>query len=391
MEHRGRARLKDVAAAAGLSSATVSLILNETSDRFPPATVARVRAAAESLGYTPNAAARSLRTNTTHTLGVLTDNILTTSSGYAMIQGMQDAAWERDFLMLFIDIDGEQVQRAKAIAELQARQVDGLLVGAMYHRPIGTDSLPAAIPTVGFNAVVPGVACFVPDDLAAGREVTQLLIDHGHSRIVHLTEYPTDGLARDLRVRGFRQALEAAGIEGGRVLSQTTDHPDSQSDAAELLTTELLTGPEPPTGIFAFNDLMAQGIYRAASTLGVRIPDDLSVVSIDNRQHVAEELRPGLTTLALPHYEIGKLSADRVLDALESGEPIPAEVVRVPFTMVERGSVAAPGLGSAADASPYRPTSLALGSDGINVDHTGRLAGPELGECGGAVLPAGGE
>lgn len=342
MEHQGRVRLKDVAAAAGLSSATVSLILNGMSDRFPPATIVRVRETAEALGYTPNVAARSLRTNVTHTLGVLTDNILTTSSGYPMIQGMQDAAWERDFLMLFIGVDSDPDRRAKAIAELQARQVDGLLVGAMYHRSVDVGPLPEGLPTVGYNAVVPGVACFVPDDRGVGIQATQLLVDHGHRRIVHLTEFPTDGLARELRIQGFEKVLREAGVTEARVHRLATESRTAPSDVAERAALKILSGPEPPTAILAFTDLFAVGVYRAARQLGVRIPEDLSVVGIDNRAHVAEELRPGLTTLALPHYEIGKLAADRVLDALESGDPIPQETVLVPFTMVERDSVAPP-------------------------------------------------
>ena len=126
MEQRGRARLKDVAASVGLSSATVSIILNEASDRFPPATVQRVREAAATLGYTPNVAARSLRTNSTRTLGVLTDNILTSPSGYDMVQGLQDAAWDRDYVLLFVGTEGDPTQQTKAIAELLARQVDGM-------------------------------------------------------------------------------------------------------------------------------------------------------------------------------------------------------------------------------------------------------------------------
>jgi LacI family transcriptional regulator len=82
------------------------------------------------------------------------------------------------------------------------------------------------------------------------------------------------------------------------------------------------------------------GVYRAAHRLGLRIPEDLSVISVDNRENVAEELRPGLTTLALPHYELGRSAADRLLDALDSGDPIDPEVVRVPFALIERGSVA---------------------------------------------------
>ncbi|HMR13103.1 MAG TPA: LacI family DNA-binding transcriptional regulator [Arachnia sp.] len=339
MEQRGRARLKDVAASVGLSSATVSIILNEASDRFPPATVQRVREAAATLGYTPNVAARSLRTNSTRTLGVLTDNILTSPSGYDMVQGLQDAAWDRDYVLLFVGTEGDPTQQTKAIAELLARQVDGMLVGAMYHRLLDAGRLPGAVPTVGFNAVLDGVGSFVPDDVQAGRLATQILLEHGHRRIAHITEYPTDGLARDQRVEGFQAALREAGLPPGRVIDPGPEHPASASESAEGLALPLLDAPDRPTAIFTFNDLDAVGVFRATQRLGLRIPDDVSVISIDNRENVAEELRPGLTTLALPHYELGRRATDRLLDAIDGGTPIPTDVVKVPFTVVSRGSV----------------------------------------------------
>ncbi len=340
MEKRVRARLKDVAAATGLSTATISLVLNEASDRFPPATVQRVRDAAEALGYTPNVAARSLRTNSTRTLGVLTDNILTSPTGYGMVQGIQDAAWDRDFLLLFVGTEGDPAQQTKAIAELVARQVDGMLVGAMYHRMLDPGHLPATVRTVGFNALLDGIGSFVPDDVQAGRLATQTLLEHGHRRIAHITEYPTDGLARNQRVEGLQTTLREAGLPAAEVLDPGPEHPASASESAEGIVLPLLDSADRPTAIFTFNDLDAVGVYRAAQRLGVRIPDDLSVISVDNRENVAEELRPGLTTLALPHYELGRRAADRLLDAIESGDPIPPEVVSVPFTLIERGSVA---------------------------------------------------
>ena len=340
MEKRPRARLKDVAAAAGLSTATISLILNEASDRFPAATVERVRATARELGYTPNVAARSLRTNSTHTLGVLTDNILTSPSGYGMVQGIQDAAWDRDFLLLFLGTEGDPAQQTKAIAELVARQVDGILVGAMYHRMLDPGRLPAAVPTVGFNALLDGLGSFVPDDLQAGRVAAETLVACGHRRIAHITEHPTDGLARKQRIDGFQAVLREAGVPEAEVVDPGPAHPASGSESAEGLALAILDAPDRPTAVFTFTDLAAVGVYRAAHRLGLRIPEDLSVISVDNRENVAEELRPGLTTLALPHYELGRRAADRLLDALDSGDPIDPEVVRVPFALIERGSVA---------------------------------------------------
>lgn len=215
-----------------------------------------------------------------------------------------------------------------------------MLVGAMYHRMLDPGHLPATVRTVGFNALLDGIGSFVPDDVQAGRLATQTLLEHGHRRIAHITEYPTDGLARNQRVEGLQTTLREAGLPAAEVLDPGPEHPASASESAEGIVLPLLDSADRPTAIFTFNDLDAVGVYRAAQRLGVRIPDDLSVISVDNRENVAEELRPGLTTLALPHYELGRRAADRLLDAIESGDPIPPEVVSVPFTLIERGSVA---------------------------------------------------
>ena len=105
---------------------------------------------------------------------------------------------------------------------------------------------------------------------------------------------------------------------------------------------ELLARPDRPTAIFAFNDMRAVGIYRAARRLGLRIPEDLSIVSIDDQENIASELSPGLTTIALPHYDMGLLSTETLLDALTQGRPPTPGVTLVPSPAIVRGSIAAP-------------------------------------------------
>lgn len=333
-----RARLKDVAAASGLSTATVSLVLNDAGDRFTPETVARVRETARRLGYTPNTAARSLRTKRSHAIGVVTDNILTTPSGFRMIQGAQDAAWDRDYLLFTIGTEGDEDLQRRAVDELVARQVDGFLLGSMYHRRLEFPPAVRSRPAVGFDVVVDDIPCFVPDDVGGAFQAVSLLTARGHHRIVHITEYPTDGLARALRIQGFQDGLTEAGVSDGLVVSLDSGG-SPPSVAAEKASLDLLAGPERPTAIFAFNDLLALGVYRAARRLGIRIPEDLSVVGFDDRENVASETTPGLTTMALPHYEMGQRATQTLLDAI-SGKTVPEPVhTPVPCEVVERGSV----------------------------------------------------
>lgn len=334
-----RARLKDVAAASGVSTATVSLVLNEATDRISPKTVERVRKAATELGYTPNSAARSLRTNRTHTIGVVTDNVLTTPYGFRMVQGAQDAAWDRNYLLLILGTEGDSALQRQATDVLLSRQVEGFLFGAMYHRILDFNVSTRGLPTFGFNAVAKGGAGFVPDEVDAARQAVSLLTAQGHRRIAHITEQATDGLARDLRIQGFRQGLADAGVPDGLVL-EANSAVSSPSVGAELVAMELLAGDERPTAIFAYTDLMALGIYRAAQRLGISIPDDLSIVGFDDQEHVASELSPGLTTMALPHYEMGKRATQALLESITTGRPPQPETVLLPCPVVERGSVA---------------------------------------------------
>ncbi|WP_232549309.1 LacI family DNA-binding transcriptional regulator [Propioniciclava soli] len=338
-----RVRLKDVAAACGVSPATVSLVLNEASDRIPATTIARVRAAADELGYTPNTVARSLRTRRTHTIGAVTDTLITTASSAPMVQGALDVAWRHDHLVLWLGTEDQPDHLRQAVASLVARQVDGFLVGAMYHRRLPFASLTQGIPTVGLNAVSddPAAPCFVPDDFGAARAAVRLLLDHGHRRIAHISEPVGDGLARQLRVDGFRAALTEAGLGEGRVL--VPPHWHEGSGFAEELALRALDAPDRPTAIFAFNDIAATGVYHAARRLGLSIPGDLSVVGFDDYVNVASELYPKLTTMALPHRRMGQLATEALLARLGvlDGEA-PEGVTRVACPPVVRDSIAPP-------------------------------------------------
>lgn len=336
-----RVRLKDVAAASGVSTATVSLVLNEATDRISVKTVERVRKVATELGYSPNVAARSLRTNRTHTIGVVTDNVLTTPFGFRMVKGAQDAAWEQHYLLLMIGTEGDSALQHKATEALLARQVEGFLYGSMYHRTLNYGLETRRLPTVGFNAVAEGAASFVPDEVHAARQAVTLLTVHGHKRITHLTEHATDGLARGLRISGFRQGLADAGLSGGPVVEANTNGAAPLSVSAELVALDLLASDDRPTAIFAYNDQMAIGIYRAAHRLGVRIPEELSVVGFDDQENVASELSPGLTTMALPHYEMGRQATQALLNSINTGIPPVAGITLLPCPLVKRHSIAA--------------------------------------------------
>lgn len=338
-----RVRLKDVAAAAGVSPATVSLVLNEASERITPKTIARVKAAADELGYVPNTAARSLKTRRTQTIGVVTDTVLTTGSAAAMVQGAQEIAWEHDHLLFWLGTENKPALVERAVQALSARQVDGFLFAAMYHRVLDFGSLTRGVPTVGLDAVStdPQVPCFVPDDFAAARVAVHLLIEQGHRRIAHISEPVGDGVARQLRLDGYRAALADAGLGEGQVVVPQWIHLGSRS--AEIAAMDLLDSPDRPTAVFAFNDIAAMGVYHAARRLELAIPHDLSVVGFDDHENVASELYPALTTMSLPHRTMGRLAATALLARLGVvDEPLPSGATRVECPPVIRDSVGPP-------------------------------------------------
>lgn len=335
-------RIKDVAERAGVSTATVSLVLSGN-PRISEATAETVRRAASELDYRPDLTARSLRTRRTQMIGLVSDYVVTTPYAGQMILGAQEAAWERDHLVLIANTEGQPEREDGLISALLARGLDGYLYASMFHR---VDLLPPALsgmPIVGLDVEIGKAGpSFVPDDFAGGKDAAELLLAAGHRRIGHLAGQRSTP-ATPMRADAFAQALTTAGcFDPSLVAYYPEDDGASASEFGEQAALALLRREDRPTAIFAFNDRIAMGVYRAAATLGLRIPDDLSVVGFDNQELIAVELRPQLTTLQLPHFEMGRRATSRLIDImLGSGDPTP-KVERLRCAVIERGSVQPP-------------------------------------------------
>jgi LacI family transcriptional regulator len=335
--------IKDVAERAGVSTATVSLVLNGSPSRISEATAEVVRRAASELDYRPDPTARSLRTKRTQMIGLLSDYIVTTPYAGQMIRGAQEAAWERGHLVLIANTEGEHEREDGLISALLARRLDGYLYASMFHR---VDRMPAALsgmPIVGLDVELGNAGpSFVPDDFRGGKEAAEILLAAGHHRIGHLGgRLSTPATA--MRSEAFSQALTAAGsFDPSLVVYYPEDDPQSASEFGEEAALGLLRRADRPTALFAFNDQMAIGVFRAAAKLGLRIPEDLSVVGFDNQELIAEELRPQLTTLQLPHLEMGRRATSRLIDLLLGvGDPTPT-IERLLCPVVHRASVGPP-------------------------------------------------
>ncbi|MFI5915775.1 LacI family DNA-binding transcriptional regulator [Dactylosporangium sp. NPDC051541] len=339
--------IRDVATEAGVSITTVSHALNNTSGaRINDATRQRVLAAATRLGYAPNKLAQGLRQQRTQVLALLSDRIATTPHAGRIILGAQETASAHGWVVLLLNTGGEAELEERAINAIFQYQIDGVLYATMYHRQVSVPDRLAGLPIVLLDASsadqrYPSV---VPDEVGGGRDAVHELIAAGHRRIGFTTNID-DIPATHGRHTGYRQALAAAGIPA---------HPDlvvveeSDTPGGYRATLELLRRPQPPTGIFCFNDRMAMGAYRAAHELGLRIPEDLSIVGFDNQELIADGLFPGLTTVALPHYDMGAWAVRTLIDIIGAGaeQPPPhgeeSVHVAMPCPVVRRSSVAPP-------------------------------------------------
>lgn len=338
--------IRDVAKAAGVSVTTVSHVLNETPyARTSEDTRRKVREAAKTLGYGPNRMAQSLRTKRSGMIGLLSEEIATTPHAGRIILGAQETARKHDLTLVIINSDRDapdSTHRADVDA-LVDRQVDGILYATMYHREISLPANLSGTPAVLIDAVdraalYPSV---VPDEVGGARTAVQALIDAGHRRIGFLNNIDDVPATRG-RLQGYREVLEATGIEIDESLIRSAVSEPAEGYAAAL---RILSEDNPPTALFCYNDRMAMGAYRAAAELGLAIPRDLSIVGFDNQEIIAENLHPGLTTVALPHYEMGAWAVETLVALIQGHEEyklLTNHPTMLPCPLVARESIAAP-------------------------------------------------
>ena len=339
-----RVGIKDVAAAAGVSATTVSHILNEVEGkRINPDTRRRVLEAADRLGYAPNGLARGLRMRRSSTIGFVSDHVATTPFAGRIILGAQETAGKHGMLLLMLNTGGDKELEYNEIDLLMQRQVDGVLYAAMSHRVFDVPEGLRDVPTVLLDAQaadgsVPAVA---PDEVSGGYTAVRELIEHGHRRIGFVTD-TEDIPATYGRLEGYRRALDEAGIafDPALVTAELCDSAGGYLAARRLLETA-----SRPTALFCFNDRMAMGAYRAAAELGLSIPRDLSVIGFDNQDLICDGLVPTLTTVELPHYEMGVRAVSLLLALIDSEETRPPRRIEpelLSCPLVRRASVAPP-------------------------------------------------
>ncbi len=338
--------IRDVAEMAGVSVTTVSHVLNDTPHmRVSEQTRARVRAVAKTLGYGPNRAAQALRTNRSGLIGLLSEEIATTPHAGRIILGAQNAARAHDLTLVIINT-GRESSGSSHKDDVQAlidRQVEAILYATMYHRQVSLPPNLQGVPTVLIDStdragVVPSV---VPDEVGGAIAAVTHLVEAGHRRIGFLNN-DDDVPATHERLVGFKQVLREHDIPIDEKLIVSAP---SETLPGYALARELLARPDRPTALFCYNDRMAMGAYRAAAELGLDIPHDLSIVGFDNQELIAANLFPGLTTVALPHYEMGEWAVETLVHLLRDEadhKDLANSPTRLDCPLVIRGSVTTP-------------------------------------------------
>ncbi|MEZ2391249.1 LacI family DNA-binding transcriptional regulator [bacterium RCC_150] len=308
--------LREVAELAGVSTATVSLVVNKKKDaRIGAEARRRVHEAIDELGYRPNALAKNLVSGSSRFIGLVADAIATTPFAGQIIHGAQDEAWKHGFVLLVANTEGDEPVERDAISMMLEHKVRGILYSTWFHR---VTEIPAALKETDFvlvNCFAPGsgARAVVPDEVQGGRAATEILIGQGHRRIAFINA-TIPAPAKDGRLEGYKEALGSAGIPfDPKLVFEAFPNQEGGYGAVErLLALDV-------TAVFCYNDRMAMGLYDGLLRRGLSIPEDMAVVGFDNQEVIAAHLRPPLSTVALPHYELGAAGVRMLLGVDEPG------------------------------------------------------------------------
>ena len=327
------ARLRDVAAAAGVDASVVSRVLS--GDRrlsIRPETRQRVIEAAARLNYRPNTAARTLKTARTMAIGMIVPDLANVN--YATIaQGAEEQAATAGYALLVAS--GSHTER---LGDLHGR-IDGLLVGMATSETPRLGDFGAGLPALLVNRREPcGIASVTVDDEEGAFVAVRYLISIGHSRIGHVAGPQNADTARR-RLRGYERGLEASGITRVAELVAESSFDEAGGNVA---ASRLLRLDPRPTALFVGNVRAAIGAMAAARRLGLSVPQDVSVVGFHDAPF-ASYLDPPLTTVRMPLVEMGRQAVDHLL-ALINGDAVDDTMVGTPPELVVRASAAAPVL-----------------------------------------------
>ena len=339
-ESAGRpATIKDVAAHAGVSVATVSAVINRNKYVSPDLTL-RVQASIAALGYERNSLAQGLKMHTSQTIGLIISDI-TNPYFTSVVRGVEDVANARGYSLILGNTDEDLTKEKSYLRLLESKRVDGLILARhapgnhAYLRSWPTHRLPLV--SIGYLPDDVSIDAVLIDNVAGARQAVEHLITLGHERIGIVTGLPGITTSEE-RLTGYEQALAAHGIPLDPALIA---EGNSRIDGGERAALQLLTQESArPTALFVTNGLMVIGALQALDRVGLRCPQDVALVGFDDFAWAAV-MHPRLTTVRQPTYEIGQQAAQLLFERLEKRDAAPQVIRLQPRLIIRESSGAA--------------------------------------------------
>lgn len=333
--------IRDVAAAAGVSVATVSRVISPKSadQSIRPATRQRVLEAIDKLGYRPNDLARALLQQRTSTVGLVVPDI---SNPYypALVRGLEDTAWARGYRVVLCNTDRNVEKTTAYLDTLVKTRVDGIIIaGGSTTVPMLRDVLQpyrTKVVVVGRHEL--GYPSVRVDNVAAVRDAVAYLIGLGHRGIGFLGGPLGSSTVQD-RLAGYREALRDTGIE---CRDEFVREGDFQEQSGYDAARSLIESPGRPTALMAANDRMAVGAMAAIADAGLRVPEDVSLIGFDDVS-LASYIRPALSTVSVPTYEMGSAAMELLLQEFDdTAEGVRTDSRALSTSLVIRDTCAPP-------------------------------------------------
>jgi len=349
--------MHDVARRAGVSQSTVSLVVNNVPS-VAAETRDRVNRAIEELGFRANRSARTLRGAPSKTIGFVTNQMATSPFAGRTILGAQEVAWKHGHVLLVVDVGDSAELTDTAVNVLLDQDVAGIIYAAMTPKSIYVPAALSDVPFIVVNADPRGIEELPLVDAGnydGGALAARTLLAAGHTRLLYLAGEPENPVTGD-RERGFRDVM--AMLPPGAVEFRVDYGTYEISSGYRRMRAAIEKDAWWPSAIFAANDRVALGVIQALSEAGRRVPEDMSLLGYDDQPALADQVHPALTTITLPHLEMGQLAVNSLLEQIGSG--VHAGPVIAHPKLIVRESIRAVGpsleppqsAGKAAPASP---------------------------------------
>lgn len=326
---------KDVAERAGVSVAVVSYVVNDGPRPVAPETKIKVERAIEELGYYPNELARSLSRKQTAMIGLIIPSLI--NPVYAEIADtLENYCAAEGYQVILGGTRRNHQNELDYCKSMRAKRVDGVvIIPSESPEEILEPLQQAHIPVVVLEHDLPNTHCVAINDVQGGQLATEHLLSLGHRRIGMIKRKPTSAMSK-LRYEAFRNSVQAAGVPFDPALVVECDAGQAAGFAAMQ---HLLALAEPPTAVFAHNDVLAIGAISATYHAGLTVPHDVSIVGYDNTIQ-ATYSNPPLTTVKIPIAEMGRVAGKTILDLVKNGNSFPPQTTTLPVELIVRASTA---------------------------------------------------